>query len=138
MTGYLVNFSLYTLAMVGIIFCALFVFKAVMSGKGFSRKSEFLKVEETMNLSPRKTLYVIKAGEEKFLVASDIDRTSLIAKLDENSEKSLKVVRQDKSDELSSMDGIEGLDDFASVLNFRKDGEKKPVIKELARKLSMI
>lgn len=138
MGGYLVNFSLYTLAMVGIIFCALFVFKAVMSGKGFSKKSEFLKVEDSMNLSPRKTIYVIKAGEEKFLVASDIDRTSLIAKLDEKSETELKLVRQDKSEELSSFDGIESIDDFASVLNFKKDEEKRPVIKELARKLSMI
>ena len=137
MTGYLINFSLYTLAMVGIIFCALFVFKGVMTGKGFSKKSEFLKIEESMNLSPRKTLYVIKAGEEKFLVASDVDKTSLIAKLDDI-EKMPQPVRVDRSNELKNMDGISSMEEF-TLLDFKKDKTtKEPVMRELARKLSMI
>ena len=137
MTGYLVNFSLYTLAMVGVIFCALFVFKGVMTGKGFAKKSEFLKIEESMNLSPRKTLYVIKAGEEKFLVASDIDKTSLIAKLDDV-EKATQPIRQDKSCELTNMDGISSMEEF-TLLDFNKNkSTKEPVMRELARKLSMI
>ena len=134
MTNYLINFSLYTLAMVGIIFCALFVFKSVMTGKGFSKKSGFLSVEETMNLSPRKTLYVIRAGGERFLLASDIDKTNLIAQLDKN-ENTTHHLRQDKSDELSSLDGITSLDEF-NLLGFdRKKTQKEPVMRELARKL---
>lgn len=137
MTGYLINFSLYTLAMVGVIFCALFVFKGVMTGKGFSKKSDFLAIQETMNLSPRKTLYVVKAGEEKFLLASDVDKTSLIAKLDQKENK-LPTIRQDKSSELSSLDGITSLEEF-SLLDFPKNKTaKEPVMRELARKLSMI
>ena len=34
-----------------------------------------------MSLGPRKTLYVVSTGSEKFLIAGDIDRTSLISKL---------------------------------------------------------
>lgn len=137
MGSYLINFSLYTLAMVGVIFCALFVFKGVMTGKGFSKKSGFLNVEETMSLSPRKTLYVIKAGDEKFLLASDIDKTSLIAKLDKK-ENGLQTIRQDRSEELSNNDGITSLDEF-TLLDFKREKAKKePVMKELARKLSLI
>jgi len=143
MTGYLVNFSIYTLAMVGIIFAALFVFKYVASGRGFSKKSTFLKVEESMSLSSRKNVYVINAGGERFLIASDIDRTSLIAKLEGNSQAAPMSFREDKSFELSSLDGIESMndfssmEDFASVVDFQKGKQSKgPMMKELARKLS--
>ena len=143
MTGYLVNFSIYTLAMVGIIFAALFIFKYVSSGRAFSKKSTFLHIEESMNLSARKTVYVIKAGGERFLVAADMDRTSLIAKLDSSFQPPQNNVREDKSFELSSLDGIESMndfvnvDDFASVIDFQKGKTTKgPMMKELARKLS--
>ena len=134
MTSYLINFSIYTLAMIGVIFVALFVFKTA-ANKGFSKKSDYLSIEESMNLSARKTIYVIKAGEQKFLVASDIDRTSLIAKLDDGA----KIIREDKSSELNSMDGLESMDDFASIMSFnRSKTSKEPVMRELARKLSAI
>lgn len=130
--------------MVGIIFAALFVFKFVSSGRAFSKKSTFLKIEESMNLSARKTVYVIRAGEEKFLVASDTDRTSLIAKLDNNLQPTTNV-REDRSFELNSLDGIESMndfanvDDFASIIDFQKGKPSKgPMMKELARKLSVM
>lgn len=133
MTSYLISFSIYTLAMIGIIFAALFVFKT-FSNKCFSKKSSSLCVEDSMNLSPRKTLYIVKAQNEKFLIAADIERTSLIAKLD-TKVQSLPA-REDKSTKLSSFDGIESLDSFSSVIDFRKELERKgPVMKELARKL---
>jgi len=143
MSGYLINFSIYTLAMIGVIFVALFVFKN-FANKGFSKKSDYLSIVETMNLSTRKTIYVIKAGEQKFLVASDIDRTSLIAKLDDGVKVMREdirrddVTREDKSSELNSFDGLESMDDFASIINFQKNKSKEPVMRELARKLSAI
>lgn len=80
MSGYLINFIVYTTAMVGIIFLAVLVYKNFSAAA--SSKSKFLNVEDCINLAPRKNLYVIRAGEERFLVASDVDRTSLISKLD--------------------------------------------------------
>lgn len=147
MTGYLINFSIYTMAMIGIIFLALFTFKA-FSGGCFSKKSVLINIEDTMKLSTRKTLYVVSAQGEKFLIASDIDRTSLIAKLEHKDEKVLVkeqkeqaldtcFPRLDKSTELNSFDGIESLDEFASIIDFQKKRQKKgPMMKELARKLS--
>ena len=78
--GYLTNFIVYTLAMVGVIMLAVMAFKITTtpSKKG---NSKFLQVQETLSLSPRKTIYVISAGNEKFLIAADADRTNLISKL---------------------------------------------------------
>jgi flagellar biogenesis protein FliO len=139
MTHYLVNFSIYTLAMVGVIFGALFVFKT-FSNKCFSKKSSMLKIEDSMSLSPRKTLYVINAKNESFLIASDIDRTSLIAKLDTKCEAEIlspASARSDKSSNLASFDGIESIGEFTSLIDFQKErSNKRPMMKELARKLN--
>ena len=138
MTGYLISFLVYTSAMVGVIFLALFVFKTFSSG-GFSKKSSSLNIEETMKLSARKTLYVINAQNERFLIAADIDRTSLIAKLDTKSEKEQFSTREDKSTKLSSFDGIESLSEFASLIDFQKErSQKESMMRGLAKKLNAI
>lgn len=83
MTHYILSFTVYTLAMTGLIFFALFIYKKATGGSIGSKNSKILSVEETMSISPRKTLMVVKAGEERFLIASDVDKTTLIAKLGE-------------------------------------------------------
>lgn len=83
--GYLANFIVYTLAMVGVMMLAVFVFKNSVNGTQ-KNGSKFLKVIDTMSLGPRKTLYIVSAGEEKFLIAGDVDKTSLISKLNPKQE----------------------------------------------------
>ncbi len=82
MSTYLLNFIVYTAAMIGIIFMAVFVYKKFSLTT--SSKSKFLNVEECINLAPRKELFVVRAGSERFLVASDVGRTTLISKLSDN------------------------------------------------------
>ena len=81
MGGYIANFTVYTMAMAGLICFAVFVYKKVMDGTFRGNGSKYLSVEESMSLTPRKTLHVVRAGNEKFLIASDVDRTTLISKL---------------------------------------------------------
>ena len=81
--GYLANFIVYTLAMVGVMGLALFAFKKFALGGGKLNSSKCLKVIDAMTLSPRKTLYIVSAGDEKFLIAGDVDRTTLRSKLGE-------------------------------------------------------
>lgn len=81
MGSYIANFTVYTMAMLGLIFFALFVYKKFMNGGFSSHNSSFLDIEETMNINPRKSLIVVRAGDEKFLIASDVDRTTLLSKL---------------------------------------------------------
>ncbi len=99
MGGYVINFTVYTLAMTGLICFAVFVYKKITDGSFRSSKSKYLNVEETLSLSPRKTLHVIRAGNEKFLIASDVDRTTLISKLEWN--KSPEVKNSEKLRNLS-------------------------------------
>ena len=84
--GYLANFIVYTLAMVGVIVIALMVFKN-STGISIKNSSKFLKVKDSLSLGPRKTLYIVSAGNEEFLLAGDVDRTSLISKLNVDNEK---------------------------------------------------
>ena len=81
--GYLTNFMVYTFAMVGVIVIALLVFKNATS-QGTGTKSKYLKVIDSMSLAPRKTLYIVSTGKEKFLIAGDVDKTTLISKLETN------------------------------------------------------
>lgn len=90
MGGYLVNFSVYTMAMIGLIFFAMMIYKKFSCDGIMSKKSDFLSVEESISLAPRKKLYVVRAGQERFLVAGDVDKTTLISKLDSNSSANLK------------------------------------------------
>lgn len=79
MSTYLINFIVYTMAMIGIIFLAVLVYKKFSCNS--VSKSQFLNIEDCISLAPRKILYVVRAGNERFLVASDAERTSLISKL---------------------------------------------------------
>lgn len=82
MTGYIINFGVYTMAMVGIIVVALLVYKK--TGAINAGKQNNLKIDEKIALNARKSLYVVNAGGERFLIAGDMDNTSLIAKLAPN------------------------------------------------------
>ena len=101
--GYLANFMVYTLAMVGVIVVALLIFKNATSGGITGGKSKYLKIIDTLNLAPRKTLYIVSTGREKFLIAGDVDKTSLISKLEtaEDCGKAYEV-RNDRMGENSS------------------------------------
>lgn len=81
MGHYAVNFIVYTMAMFGFIFMALFIYKKFSVSGISNRRNSLIKIEDAMNLNARKTLYVIKSGDERFLIASDVDRTTLISKL---------------------------------------------------------
>ena len=84
MNGYLVNFAIYTLAMVGDLALAIYVYKKTAYSTANTPNKDFLKVENTLRLSATKTVYVIKAGNEKFLIAGDAANTTMLAKLENN------------------------------------------------------
>ncbi len=84
MAHYIISFVVYTLAMSGLIGLALIVYKKVTNISTSTKKTKELSIEETMSISPRKTLMIVKAGNERFLIASDVDKTTLISKLGQN------------------------------------------------------
>lgn len=123
MGGYVANFAVYTMAMIGLIFFALFVYKKFSGFSITGKKSDYLGIEDSINIAPRKNLYVVRAGNERFLVASDVDRTTLISKLGE--ECSAK--RTDKSEMV----------DLPVIVDFNKKKEA-PVIREMLKKINDI
>ncbi|MBO5948565.1 FliO/MopB family protein [bacterium] len=121
MSNYISHFAVYLFAMVGFICVALLIVKKSVVG-GFSKKtSSFLQVEDTITIAPKKSLYVIKAGEKKLLIASDEGRTTFLTELNEK-EKLQKSIEQ----MTSKLQGVK--------INTNTK-EKTPVMRELLTKL---
>ena len=131
--GYMLNFIVYTTAMVGIIFLAVFIYKKFSYCSG--TKSKFLNIEDCISIGPRKELFVVKAGNERFLVASDVGRTSLISKLNENSNiqeniKEIVAEQHETKSILRSQTNQNGLnnssvDDLPEIVSFPKRAQKR-------------
>ena len=62
--GYMLNFIVYTTAMVGIIFLAVFIYKKFSYCSG--TKSKFLNIEDCISIGPRKELFVVKQAVKDF------------------------------------------------------------------------
>lgn len=134
--GYLANFIVYTLAMVGVMGVSLFAFKKfALNGQGSVSKN--LKVLDTMSLGPRKTLYIVSAGGEKFLIAGDTDRTTLISKLGEAAKQTCETAPV--SDFKETLESLNAKTRYAdkSIIGI-KSSQKSPytsVIKSLAERI---
>ncbi|MCQ2739835.1 MAG: flagellar biosynthetic protein FliO [bacterium] len=97
------NFIVYMLAMVGVVMLAFFVFKNSMC-KTKESNGKCLHVIDTLSLGARKNLYVISAGQENFLIASDAERTTFLTKLRNKSdcENSIPAIASEETDKYAT------------------------------------
>ncbi len=127
--GYISNFIVYFLAMIGIIILALYVYKKFSISSFSTRRNNSLKVEDTLSLSPRKTLFVIRDGNERFLIAADLERTTLISKLEDREEVHEEINhRMIRSNVDLTERGIRAQDNVAPM--------KRPIMKEIKNRLN--
>lgn len=139
MGTYLLNFIIYSMAMVGLLFICLMVYKKTMINGKCTKNNEELAVENALTLSPRKTIYVVKVGNEKFLVAGDAERTTFLAKL--NSQETIlpekiTTIPIDIVEKPIVAEKKSHTTDYSEVMNTIKMTKKKqPVMKEILRKL---
>ncbi|MEI8389976.1 MAG: flagellar biosynthetic protein FliO [bacterium] len=84
MTGYLTGFLVYTLAMLGVIFVGFVVVKKSFNFNSGKQNHNYLKVESSLSLEPRKNLYVIKAGKERFLISTGIEGCQFMTKIEKD------------------------------------------------------
>lgn len=84
MNSYLINFAAYSFAMIGFILTLVFIYKKSVNSSNPISNKQFLQIENSLRISPVKTIYVIKAGCERFLIAGDTATTTMLAKLDDN------------------------------------------------------
>ena len=133
--GYLTNFIVYTFAMVGVIMLAMFIFKASTTGSVKSG-SKYLKVHDTLSLGPRKTLYIVSAGEEKFLIAGDIDKTTLISKLGVK-ENPVSLIKTESYDDVNKVSPTNTSYMDKSIVGIYKTQDKPydSVMKNLAERI---
>lgn len=90
MFNYIIGFSIYTLAMIGIIFIAFVVVKKfAVSRKGAKSHNSFLEIETSLSLEPRKTIHVVRAGNQQLLIATDAERTTFLTKLGDDSQQNV-------------------------------------------------
>lgn len=83
---YLGSFMFYTLAAIGLLYAAYWQIKKnpgllTFSKNGISSK-ESLQVESFLALEARKNLYVIKAGNERFLLSTSPEGTQFLSRLE--------------------------------------------------------
>ncbi len=128
MTTHIIAFIFYTLAMLGVMFVAFAVYKNVVLGQN-SHISK-LKIEDMLRLNQRKSLYVINYEGEKFLIASDIDSTTLISKLNskETPEKpSAKIVEKTEK----PTDSLE-----EKLIELKKNTHSKNVMRNILKEIN--
>ena len=82
MHHFIINITVFTFAMIGLIFFALLVYKKVSDFGVGSRPNSKLKVLDMLRVAPSKVFYVISTGSEKFLVDSDTNCMNLISKIE--------------------------------------------------------
>lgn len=133
--GYLTNFIVYVLATAGLIMFSLFVFKAASSHNGIKNPNgNSMRLIESLSLGVRKNLYIVEVEGERFLIAGDVDRTSLISKLGDK-----KV--HNNSEVSVSPNGIHykktvvGMQKIASNTAEKRNVNYESVIKNLAEKI---
>lgn len=128
MIHYIINFIVYTLAIIGLLIIGFIVYKKAMVMQPV-RKNSMLKIMEMLRLPDRKVLYIIRCKNEQFLIASSNDKVTLISKLDTESNEKIQ------------NSGIERyLQEKAAEENYQDDVSpnkpEKRVIKSLLKELS--
>jgi len=117
MTSYIIKTIFYLAGMIGFMLIAYIVAKNCMNGGvGFRKKTGKLEIEESLAISPRKTLHIIKALDERFLVASDATSTTLLAKLDNKSDIEAALSENDNTEFKDLLD-----DDKQEIANNNKN-----------------
>lgn len=113
MYNYIIGFSVYTLAMIGIIFIGfVLVKKCSMARKGAKSHNNFLEIETSLAIEPRKTIHVIRAGGEKILLATDAERTVFLTKLGGIEGQNVVSLDEWKSQKETFSDEYENVDIF--------------------------
>lgn len=126
--AYLSNFLVYFLAMIGLIILALYVYKHFNVGGLTTKRSNLLSVEDSLSLSPRKTLFVVREGSERFLIAADMERTTLISKLES---RPIEQVPQVNSRAIKGAD----LSEAAIAAQDNISPMNKPIMREIKNRL---
>lgn len=126
---YFIQFLAYTMSMVGFITLCLLTYKKLCQPNIKSNNGECLYVENALRLNPKKQIYIVRAGEERFLVASDAETTTMLAKLDSNSDISIANSNQNLSPVANITTQNSNINNLRERISFKFTNKEKNKIK---------
>ena len=83
MISYVTAFIFYTLAMIGIMFAGFIVYKKTFENSKGDNKG-LIRVIDSTPIGNKKMLLVVKIRNEQFLIASGVEHTTFLSKLENN------------------------------------------------------
>lgn len=86
MITYITAFIFYTLAMIGILLIGFVIYKNTMMVKRSETRGS-IKILDSLPVGNKKTLLIVKIKNEKFLIASGLEHTTFLAKLNDDNQK---------------------------------------------------
>lgn len=101
MITYIMAFIFYTLAMVGILLIGFIVYKKTIINTKSDKKSS-MAILDSLQIAPKKQLLIVKIKNEKFLIASGLEHTTFLAKLEDN-QKSYSINETIKQPQISAI-----------------------------------
>lgn len=141
MPSYFLQFMAYTLAMVGFLGLCVFIYKKLCLGTISHTNPDYLCIENGLRINARKQIFVVRAGKERFLIASDTERTTMLAKLEEDAVIETRVKEDSKVTEQQPVflkkAAKKHLGNVKQVLSSDID-ESTPIMKRISQKMKAL
>ncbi|MBQ2644651.1 flagellar biosynthetic protein FliO [bacterium] len=134
MQGYFIQFMAYTMAMVGFLSICMITYKKLCIQSQTGKNSDCLCIENVLKINPKKQIYVVRAGKERFLVASDAETTTMLAKLDNYSENTKQT--EEIKEKIDIKNAI-SLSSFKKFENSKKTINEIPAFKRIKEKMEV-
>lgn len=90
MMTYVTAFIFYTLAMIGILLIGFVVYKKTFMPLNKGENKGVIKIIDSLPIGNKKMLHIVKIKNEKFLIASGLEHTTFLSKLEDDSKYQVK------------------------------------------------
>lgn len=87
MSHFIIGFTVYTLGTIGLLVLGYVLAKYFINSVNINNKSpnkNYMKVEQAISLEPRKFVYILKAGNQRFLVGTTPEHVSYLGELNKD------------------------------------------------------
>lgn len=127
MTHFILGFTVYTLGAVGLLvlgYVGVKYFLNVSAIKDNTASRAFLKVEQAIPLETRKGIYIVKAGNQRFLVATTTENVCFLSELNRDNVMPIETIQNNPPQYMHP-----DLESKLKYINFIKDAINKDQVK---------
>jgi len=126
--------------MVGILLIGFIVYKKSFTNTN-SQSKGIIKILDHQMISPKKSLMVVKVNNEKFLIASGLEHTTFLAKLENTENQDINNLQNNKANEkeyFSQETRLNSLQKQFNELYNQEENNVLPQINEMQNKKEII